>query len=122
MNQDIGNLYSSKDTKTKLSITYNKIRSQTKLLAERLTLEGQCVQISQRCWNIDQQNLLTEKNMETSEAKTFLDDVIKGLSLAQKQLSPKYFYDEFGAKIFERICSTPEYYPCLLYTSPSPRD
>ena len=44
MNQDIGNLYSSKDTKTKLSITYNKIRSQTKLLAERLTLEDQCVQ------------------------------------------------------------------------------
>lgn len=44
MNQDIGNLYSSKDTKTKLSITYNKIRSQTKLLAEKLTLEDQCVQ------------------------------------------------------------------------------
>ena len=44
MNQDIANLYSSKDTKTKLSITYTKIRSQTKLLAERLTLEDQCVQ------------------------------------------------------------------------------
>ena len=44
MNQDIGNLYSSKDTKTKLSITYNKIRSQTKLLAKKLTLDDQCVQ------------------------------------------------------------------------------
>ena len=44
MNQDIGNSYSSKDTKTKLSITYNKIRSKTKLLAKRLTLEDQCVQ------------------------------------------------------------------------------
>lgn len=44
MNQDIGNLHSSKDTKTKLSITYKKIRSQTKLLADRLTLEDQCVQ------------------------------------------------------------------------------
>ena len=43
MNQDIGNSYSSKDTKTKLSITYNKIRSKKKLLAERLT-EDQCVQ------------------------------------------------------------------------------
>ena len=39
MNQDIGNSYSSKDTKTKLSITYNKIRSQTKLLAKKLTLD-----------------------------------------------------------------------------------
>ena len=54
--------------------------------------------------------------METSEAKTFLDDVIYGLSLAQKQLSPKYFYDEFGAKIFERICTTPEYYPTRTET------
>jgi len=54
--------------------------------------------------------------METSEAKTFLDDVITGLSLAQKQLSPKYFYDEFGAKIFERICTTPEYYPTRTET------
>ena len=44
MNQDIGDLDSSKDTKTKLPITYNKIRSRTKLLAERLTLEDQCVQ------------------------------------------------------------------------------
>ena len=47
--------------------------------------------------------------MKTSEAKTFLDDVVKGFSFAQKQLSPKYFYDELGAKIFERICTTPEY-------------
>ena len=53
--------------------------------------------------------------METS-AKTFLDDVINGLSLAQKQLSPKYFYDEFGAEIFERICTTPEYYPTRTET------
>tara|TARA_B100000941_G_scaffold190113_1_gene136992 strand:- start:425 stop:841 length:417 start_codon:yes stop_codon:yes gene_type:complete len=44
MNQDIGNLDSSKDTKTQLSIIYNKIRSRTKLFAERLTLEDQCVQ------------------------------------------------------------------------------
>ena len=54
MNQDIGNLNSSKDTKTKLSITYNNIRSQTKPSAERLTLEDQWVQISKRCWNTDQ--------------------------------------------------------------------
>ena len=62
------------------------------------------------------ENLLTEKNMEILEAKTFLDDVINGLSLTQKQLSPKYFYDEFGAEIFERICTTPEYYPTRTET------
>ena len=44
MNQGIGNPYSAKDTKTKLSITYNQIRSQTKLLAKKLTLDDQCLQ------------------------------------------------------------------------------
>ena len=44
MNQDIGILDSFKGTKTQLTIIYNKIRSRTKLLAERLTLEDHCVQ------------------------------------------------------------------------------
>ncbi len=39
------------------------------------------------------------------------EDVIAGLSLPQKQLSPKYFYDAAGSRLFERICRLPEYYP-----------
>ena len=37
-------------------------------------------------------------------------DVIAGLSLPQKSLPPKYFYDAAGSKLFERICRLPEYY------------
>ncbi|HVL36550.1 MAG TPA: L-histidine N(alpha)-methyltransferase [Burkholderiales bacterium] len=37
-------------------------------------------------------------------------DVIAGLSLPQKALPPKYFYDEAGSRLFERICRLPEYY------------
>jgi len=37
-------------------------------------------------------------------------DVIAGLSLPQKALPPKYFYDAAGSKLFERICRLPEYY------------
>jgi dimethylhistidine N-methyltransferase len=37
-------------------------------------------------------------------------DVIAGLSLPQKTLPPKYFYDEAGSRLFERICRLPEYY------------
>ncbi|MEO1707895.1 MAG: L-histidine N(alpha)-methyltransferase [Pseudomonadota bacterium] len=41
----------------------------------------------------------------------FRKDVIDGLSLPQKQLSPKYFYDEAGSKIFTQITQTQDYYP-----------
>jgi len=42
---------------------------------------------------------------------TIADDVREGLGGAPKRLSPKYFYDELGSKLFEAICLLPEYYP-----------
>jgi L-histidine Nalpha-methyltransferase len=42
--------------------------------------------------------------------KDFSEDVIAGLSLPQKTLPPKYFYDAAGSRLFERICRLPEYY------------
>ena len=44
-------------------------------------------------------------------ADSFLDDVIAGLSLPQKALPPKYFYDAEGSRLFARICRLREYYP-----------
>jgi dimethylhistidine N-methyltransferase len=41
---------------------------------------------------------------------SFLEDVVTGLSLPQKALPPKYFYDAKGSKLFEKICRLPEYY------------
>ena len=41
----------------------------------------------------------------------FLPAVIEGLSLPQKQLSSKYFYDQTGSSLFEQITELPEYYP-----------
>ena len=40
----------------------------------------------------------------------FYEDVVKGLSAAQKSLPCKYFYDDAGCQLFEAICRTPEYY------------
>lgn len=40
----------------------------------------------------------------------FLDDVLVGLSRTPKTIPPKYFYDAEGAKIFEAITATREYY------------
>jgi L-histidine Nalpha-methyltransferase len=38
-------------------------------------------------------------------------DVQRGLSQPQKELDPKYFYDERGSDLFEQITRLPEYYP-----------
>ena len=38
------------------------------------------------------------------------DDARKGLVEPPRSLPPKYFYDERGAELFNRICETPEYY------------
>ena len=38
-------------------------------------------------------------------------DVEQGLLSAPRSLPPKYFYDETGSKLFDKICDTPEYYP-----------
>ena len=39
-----------------------------------------------------------------------LGDVLHGLSRTPRRLSPKYFYDARGSRLFERICEQPEYY------------
>jgi dimethylhistidine N-methyltransferase len=39
-----------------------------------------------------------------------LEEVLAGLARDPKELPAKYFYDEVGSALFERICETPEYY------------
>jgi dimethylhistidine N-methyltransferase len=46
-----------------------------------------------------------------SPVEDFRADVLSGLQKAEKTLSPKYFYDDRGAQLFEEICEVPEYYP-----------
>lgn len=49
---------------------------------------------------------------EPAEAgSSFARDVIAGLTARPKRLSPKYFYDQTGAQLFEDITALPEYYP-----------
>lgn len=37
-------------------------------------------------------------------------DVLAGLRKSPKELSPVWFYDEFGSSLFDSICELPEYY------------
>ena len=39
-----------------------------------------------------------------------LNEVLTGLRSYPKRLHPKYFYDEVGSELFERITQLPEYY------------
>ena len=39
-----------------------------------------------------------------------LEGIVEGLSLSQKTISPKYFYDERGSQLFDEITELPEYY------------
>jgi len=43
-------------------------------------------------------------------ANAFNEDVKRGLISFPKYLHPKYFYDQKGSELFEKICHTPEYY------------
>ncbi|MFC2003532.1 L-histidine N(alpha)-methyltransferase [Chloroflexota bacterium] len=40
----------------------------------------------------------------------FRAEVLSGLRKSQKELPSKYFYDEEGSRLFERICTLDEYY------------
>ena len=40
-----------------------------------------------------------------------LDEIVDGLLQPEKTISPKYFYDERGSKLFEKITELSEYYP-----------
>jgi len=40
-----------------------------------------------------------------------LAEIHAGLGQHPKSISPKYFYDDAGSKLFDAICELPEYYP-----------
>lgn len=42
--------------------------------------------------------------------KREISEIVDGLSAEQKQISPKYFYDERGSQLFDDITQLPEYY------------
>jgi dimethylhistidine N-methyltransferase len=46
-----------------------------------------------------------------SSLAEYRQDILAGLTAAEKHLSPKYLYDRRGSELFDEICSLPEYYP-----------
>lgn len=56
--------------------------------------------------------VLTHKDLDKVESldQAFASDVLVGLSQIPKKLSSRYFYDERGSRLFQRIMDQPEYY------------
>ena len=47
----------------------------------------------------------------------FRQEVLAGLSAQRKRIPSKFFYDETGSRLFERICFLEEYYPTRTETA-----
>src|SRR5436309_6402878 len=54
-------------------------------------------------------SLTAPQQISTSESSDFVADVVAGLSSNPRALPCKYFYDERGAALFQKICELPEY-------------
>ena len=52
-----------------------------------------------------------EVHLRADGGMTMARDVRLGLTAKPKELAPKYFYDERGSQLFERITELAEYYP-----------
>ena len=59
----------------------------------------------------DKDRVVVDVYLNQEGAQTLAQDVRTGLGQANKSLPSKYFYDDIGSKLFDRICDTPEYYP-----------
>jgi dimethylhistidine N-methyltransferase len=55
-------------------------------------------------------SLTAPERVSEPESADFFSDVIAGLSSEPRTLPCKYFYDERGAALFQKICEQPEYY------------
>lgn len=53
----------------------------------------------------------TELNTVFDECIVLKEELLKGLCAKEKYINPKFFYDEYGSQLFEKIMQLPEYYP-----------
>jgi uncharacterized SAM-dependent methyltransferase len=48
---------------------------------------------------------------QSSNRSQVCEEILVGLTASFKYIEPKYFYDEYGSGLFEKITKTDEYYP-----------
>lgn len=63
---------------------------------------------------MDDQSAVARTIVPVRRIPSLADDVSRYLLGPSRSLPPKYFYDERGSLLFDRICDTREYYPTRL--------
>lgn len=69
------------------------------------------MELRQPVWESASSRFVVEQIATVDTTAELARDVLAGLSMRPKQLSPKYFYDEHGSWLYDKICQVPEYYP-----------
>ena len=64
-----------------------------------------------------QKNLEYFKSNNIKNQKTFAEEIALSLKDVPRSISPKYFYDNLGSDLFDKICQLPEYYPYTCESS-----
>lgn len=53
---------------------------------------------------------LLPRRARPGPAEALAEEVVAGLRGCPRTIAPRFFYDDVGARLFERICEQPEYY------------
>ena len=60
---------------------------------------------------LKQSNITIDVHLANQDLDAVKDELRSGLLSKPRRLPTKYFYDDHGSALFERICAVPEYYP-----------
>ena len=59
---------------------------------------------------LKQSNVIIDVHLDNQDPDAVREEIRTGLLSTPRTLPTKYFYDERGSELFERICEAPEYY------------
>ena len=59
---------------------------------------------------LDQSNIIVDVHVDSQDPEVIKEEIRDGLLSTPKKLPTKYFYDDRGSTLFEKICELPEYY------------
>ncbi|NKB81449.1 MAG: L-histidine N(alpha)-methyltransferase [Nitrospirales bacterium] len=59
---------------------------------------------------LDHNRITIDVHLTDTHSETLDEEIRSGLLASPRSLPTKYFYDDYGSELFERICELPEYY------------
>ena len=60
---------------------------------------------------LEQSNIIIDVHLNNRDPDAVKEEIRAGLLSTPRTLPTRYFYDDHGSEIFERICKSQEYYP-----------